>query len=283
MTTAITKFATYTKASRNLVLAGLGMAAASMVAAPAMAQSGPGYVDFTFRGTVEIKRDDSITLRNPDGSSTTIPSSEIPAYRFNQGDTLDTTFRVFTDNLSTANSACGGRFTLTFQGGPCTASARIITPFGEVGWNGDSGPRVSGLDVVRDPQSGEYRLDMPTGSYSMGFVGINPYHYNSGTGDLSSPTSTACVSNPYACGSNFTGNANGIYFGAIPVVGNFGQNPQGQNYGYNAGSAGIFSIVGNFLTGGGGNPTQVPEPGIALLFAGGAMALWMRRRKHKMA
>ena len=256
-------------------------------AAPACAQTtGPGYVDFTFQGTVQIKRDDSITLRNPDGSSTTIPSNEIPAYKYNEGDTLKTTFRVFTTDPNLNNAACGGRFKLTFDGGACTVSARVFTPFGEAGWNDDYRPVVSGLELVKDPQSGAFSLDMPTGSYTMGYVGIPTYFYDSATGTMTAPTGNSCVTNPYACQSSFTGNANEIYFGPIPVVGNFGQNPQGLNYGYNAGSGGIFSIVGNFLTSGGGSsggtPNPVPEPGMALLFGSGAIAaLWLRRRKPK--
>ncbi len=259
------------------------LAAAMLAATPAAAQTGPDFVDITFTGTVTQAGNDTIVARNPGGSTTTLTGDQIPDYRFNPGDSMVTTFRFLTDQNAFGNPACGGRYTLGFAAqvaGSCFVEmASVRTPFGQVGLGGAGGdafPTLTGLELVRD-DTGAYSIAMPTGSYSMRYVGVNFYQYDSATGTLRSPTSAFCF-NTFSCPNGvITGTATG-WTTDIPIVGDFGLIPVAN--GYNAGSAGLLSIFGSFNTVG-GNPVDVPEPASLLFFAGGAAAVMARRRKRK--
>lgn len=263
-------------------------ASALAVATPAVAQT-TGWVDYTFNGTVAITRADETVVRNPDGSTVTFASEDIPAYRYSAGDRLSTTFRVDLNSATLSNPDCGGRFTLTTTGGACTVYAQVSTPFGNLSYGGatsDSPPLITGIDLVADPATGGWRLDLPTGTYSMRWVGVNPYYYDSATGTLSGPTGNICV-DVFNCPTGvITGTATSMVFGSIPIAGDFGKVRPGYNVGYLAGSAGTFALTGGFAGstgGGGGDPTPVPEPGLVGLFALGAAGLVWRRRRARTA
>jgi hypothetical protein len=126
-----------------------------------------------------------------------------------------------------------------------------------------------------------YSIEMPTGSYSMRYVGVNPYLYDSATGQLLPPTNNVCV-DAFSCPFGIiNGTATG-WTADIPIAGNFGAN--GINGGYNAGSAGTFSVGGLFSFGNSsGGPVDVPEPASLLFFGAGAAAVIARRRKARKA
>jgi hypothetical protein len=254
----------------------------------AAAQTGPGFVDFTFTGTVTQAANDTIVARNPDGSTTTLTGSEVPDYRYDPGDQLTTTYRFLTNQAAFGNASCGGRYSLGFAaqnaGRACGVElASVNTPFGRVGLGGaggDANPSISGLDLVRDANGG-YSIDMPTGTYSMRYVGVNPYYFDSRSGQLLAPNNNICV-DAFNCPTGvITGTPTG-WTTNIPIAGDFGLVRPGLNVGYNAGSAGTFSVAGLFSFGS-GNPTDVPAPSGVLLFGGAVAALVARRKKGQKA
>ncbi len=260
-------------------------------AAPILAtELDSNFARFTFSGEVAIDRPEQLSLRNPDGSTTSISGSDVPAYRYNVGDSLQTSFTFATQQSQLQNASCGGRFTFKFaaQGlGACDLElGQATTPFGNVGLGGTGGdaqPTVTGLDVLYDAANGTFALDMPTGSYSMRYVGVNPYYYDSQTGTLSGPNANRCVDTFNCPNSIFSGTTNAISFGNIPIAGDFGQNAGGFAVGYNAGSASVFSLIGDFFGGGssGGGPVEVPEPPMVAMLAAAFAALVARRRQIK--
>jgi hypothetical protein len=266
------------------------LAITATIAAPANAQTAPAFVDFTFSGTVIRSANNTILARNPDGSTTTLSGTQIPEYRYNPGDQLTTTFRFQTDQPAFSNASCGGRFNLGTAGqnagNACAVElSSVNTPFGRVGFGGlggDAFGSVGGLDLVRDA-SGNYSIDMPTGTYTMRYVGVNPYYYDSATGQLLPPNTNVCV-DAFSCPTGvITGNATG-WTADIPIAGDFGLVRPGLNVGYNAGSAGTFSLGGLFSFGNSsGGPVDVPEPASLLFFGAGAAALAARRRRAKKA
>jgi hypothetical protein len=272
---------------KYLFLSAAALYASIGSSAIASAQTSPGFVDFTFAGTVTRAANDTIIARNPDGSTTTLSGSQIPEYRYNVGDQLTTTFRFLTDQPAFSNASCGGRFTLGFAaqnaGRACNVElASVNTPFGRVGLGGsggDANPNITGLDLIRDA-AGAYSIDMPTGTYSMRYVGVNPYYFDSDTGQLLAPNNNICV-DAFNCP---TGEIIGTPTGwttNIPIAGDFGQVRPGLAVGYNAGSAGTFSVAGLFGFGSLGTPTDVPEPSGLLLFGGAVAALAVRRKRRK--
>lgn len=254
------------------------------------------YVDLVFKGKVEYVRGDNISLRNPDGSTTTLSSATLPDYLIAPGTEVSTTFRFDSNAPAFTNSACGGRVSLNLEGagglGSCTVAATVKTPFGNAGLGGTGGDAVGsiiGLDVLRNPTTGALAVDTPSGSYSFKYVGVNPYYYDSSTGTLRGPTANTCV-NTFDCpAGSGVGNASQLSF-AIPIAGDFGKVRPGFNVGYDAGSAGLFSIIGGFFFGGtsgggssSGDPTAVPEPGMIMLFGGASLALARARRRRQAA
>lgn len=255
-------------------------------AAPALAQVDSDFVTFTFTGTVAKSVDDSITLRNPDNSTTTLTGDQIPGYRYDVGDKMVTTFTFAANQPAFADSRCGGRYTLGFANqnpGSCFVElSKVVTPFGQVGLGGSGGDAwqsITGLELYRNEATGAYSVDMPTGSYSMRYVGVNPYYYDSATGELKPPNNNICV-NTFNCPDGvITGTATG-WTTNVAVAGDFGKVQPGYNVGYLAGNFGGFSVSGLFDFGGGSDPVDVPEPSSLLLFSGAA-ALIARRQRRK--
>ena len=253
------------------------------------------YVDLVFKGKVEYVRGDNISLRNPDGSTTTLSSATLPDYLIAPGTEVSTTFRFDANAPAFTSSACGGRVSLNLDGpglGSCSVAATVSTPFGNAGLGGtggDAAGSIIGLDVLRNPATGALSVDIPSGTYSFKYLGVNPYYYDSSTGTLSGPTTNRCV-NAFDC-PNGSGSGSGDRLSfAIPIAGDFGKVRPGFNVGYDAGSAGLFSIFGGFFFGGAsgggsssGDPTSVPEPGMLMLFGSASLALARARRRRQAA
>lgn len=268
-----------------------GLTASLTVPALAHAQAA-NFVDLRFTGRVEYVRGDNISLSNPDGSTTTLSSASLPNYLIPPGTEASTTFRFDANDPAFADSACRGRVSLTLQGagGGCSVAATVQTPFGNAGLGGTGGDAqgsIVGLFVQRDPATGALSVDIPSGSYNFKYVGVNPYYYDSSTRTISSPTSNRCVDNFNCPAGTGSGSATALSFN-IPVAGDFGKVRPGFDVGYDAGSAGLFSIIGGFFFGGAsgggsssGGPVSVPEPSMLLLFGGASLALTRTRRRRQ--
>lgn len=282
-------------------MAMLGAVALATSATPALAETPEGFVDLTFTGTVTRSIDETINVRNPDGSTVTLSGDNVPAYVYRVGDSLSTTIRFSTTdwngNSMLDNAACGGNFSLAFAtgggGNGCKLEAVTIgTPFGYAqmgGTGGDSFSSINGLNLSL--KDGQWDLSAPDGSYNFRHVGVNPVYYDSATGTMSGPTNNPCV-NTYNCVAGIVeGTLNTLSF-FIPIAGDYGKKTQG--VGYDAGSAGKLVITGNYSfsssggqsSGGGsssGGATDVPEPSMLALFGVGAAAVMLRRRRRPAA
>jgi hypothetical protein len=273
------------------LLPGSIAAVALALAGPAQAQFvQPNFVDLTFTGTVTQSLNDTITVRNPDGSTVNFSGDQVPDYRYRTGDALTTTFRFDANQPSFSNPACSGGVALTFVPdsvgpGSCRAQVgRITTPFegaGFGGTGGDSPPFLNGLRVVRDPDTGRFSVAAPTGSYNFGYVGVNPLQYDSRTQTLSGPTSFPCVNTFDCLGSIANGTLTSMFF-PVDIAGDFGLVRPGFNVGYLAGRAGGVTVSGGFSFSG-QDPIDVPEPGMIGLFGLGAAAVTFRRRRQSAA
>ena len=280
-------------AAVRILAAFAGLAFSLSLPVTASAQTA-NYVDLVFKGKVDYVRGDNISLRNPDGSTTTLSSASLPDYLIAPGTEVSTSFRFDSNDPAFGNSACGGRVSLNFQGvgGACSVATTVQTPFGNAGFGGTGGDAqgsIVGLFVQRDPATGALAVDIPNGAYNFQYVGVNPYYYDSSTGTVSGPTSNRCV-NTFNCPAGIgSGSTDQLYF-TIPVAGDFGKVQPGSNVGYDAGSAGLFSIIGGFFFGGAsgggsssGGPVSVPEPSMLLLFGGASLALTRARRRRQTA
>ena len=283
---------------RSTYLAVLGSVALATSATPALADTPDGYVDLTFTGTVTRSIDETINVRNPDGSTVTLSGDNVPAYVYRVGDSMSTTIRFATNdwhgNSMLDNPACGGNFSLAFGTGGggtgCSLEAVTIeTPFGYAqlgGIGGDSRSSITGLNLSL--KDGQWDLSAPDGSYSFQYVGVNPIYYDSATGTLSGADYNPCV-NAYNCMAGIIqGTLNTLSF-FVPIAGDYGKTTQ--LVGYDAGSAGKVLVTGSYSfsssggqtsSGGGssGGPTEVPEPSMLALFGVGAAAVMLRRRRR---
>lgn len=273
------------RAVRILTGAAMLSTASPSLAAFISSAAADSRVELTFTGKVEYSIDNNVRVKNPDNSFTTFDRSQIPAYRFNNGDELSLTFSFDQNAPAFSNAGCGGRFQLRDSGSPggatgCQLETRISTPFGRPqfgGAGGDSPPFIAGFDILKDPQTGELSIDFPTGSYQVNYLGVNPYYFDSATKTLTGPDQNICVDSrncPQAFG---TGTSSAISF-LIPIAGDFGLVSPGLNIGYDAGSIGSLNLVGGFsFSGNGGTP--VPAPGGLILFALAAAGLVAGRKR----
>lgn len=255
-------------------------------AAPAVAQSVPtadGFVRFVFQGVVTSSIDESVTVRNRDGSTETFTGDAVPDYRFERGDAFASTL-TFQAPGAAAQAQCGGTFALTTASqatGPCALVAQVETPFGRRGFGGSGGDnpgRLVGLNAVLDPATGGFTLATPTGAFSASYFGVNPIYYDSAAKALSGPTGNICVDSFNCPQGTLKGTLTSLDFGPIGIAGDFGKVRPGYNVGYDAGTAGRVVVSGRFV--GNREPIEVPEPGVTGLFLLGAAALMWRRRKN---
>lgn len=268
------------KSAAMLVMASLGSVA------HAQNNFEDSYVDLTFKGTVEYVRGDNISLRNPGGSITTIAAANIPDYRFLAGSEQTVTFRFDSAAPAFSDPACGGRVSLRNSfGSPreCEVNTQVISPFGNAGYGGQGGDdpgAIVGLDVVVDPQTGELRPDMPSGSYSFKNIAITPFSYDSASGTLPGLAPAGCI-NVFNCPDGVgRGTATSMSF-ELPAAGDYGKVQPGYNVGYYAGLVEILNLIGSFsVSPSNSNPVSVPEPDIPLLFGAGVLGLMIARRKR---
>lgn len=273
------------KSNRVLAAAGTVLVVITSSAASAAPITTAPSGELTFTGTVQYVRGDTISVSNPGGTTTSIASSDVPAYLFEPGATVSTTIRFDPADPAFANAGCGGNFNLVSASsvaGACDIAATVSTPFGTTsmgGTGGDAGSFLRGLGIVQDPVTGELAVKVDASGYSLGWVGVNPYFWDSQSQTLSGPTSVKCVSSFDCLAGVGTGTLDSLSF-LIPIAGDYGTYRPGYNVGYAAGSAGTMTITGAFSFGGSSGSVNVPEPPIAVLVAFTLLALGGLRRRQ---
>jgi hypothetical protein len=260
--------------------------AASLLFAPATASASiveiNGRGQLTFEGTVQYRIDDTIQVSNPDGSVTVFNRADVPDFGIAAGSTATTTISFSLTDPVFSLAGCSGRYSLgaSVNQDTCAITARVETPFGTTqfgGAGGDVPPGIQGLVLNRDQSTGEFTLVDPVGDYSLSFLTVPNYQYDSFTGLLSAP-GDPCVSAFNCPDDRATGNLNVQSF-PLAITGDFGRVQPGFDVGYDAGLLGFFDIVGGFRSG--NQPTPVPAPGMLLIFGLAAGGIgFLRRRKQ---
>ena len=270
------------------------MASAALPTA-AIAQSVP--VTISFNGQVANDPAASIMLRSYDpasGYTLTPYSGPLPDYSYNAGDTVTFTVSTF---MPSATDLASGRYDNALQPdgtyrigliGPNNAGTstgvgvvRNLDVSGPIGMTLNSGQPLGGggLAVVINPVDYSYSLATENG-WSFATFDAPGFTYDPISGSLS-PASTTCAGIG-GCAQNgdggfaLAGDLDSISTGNMPI------------YGTDRGLYGFFSMLfsGSWSLpsySAGGGSTQVPEPGMMLLFGAGAAAVMRRQRKRAKA
>ncbi len=251
-------------------------------------------VSFDFTGTVQYRIADQVTVTNPDGSTITVPRDTLTPLDAYDGvpSLLQPGAEVNLNFISFANAindpACGGRLRIGTTGAcaaPTITSAPALNQFrpqtSTSTSSGGEGPIAAGLDglyIVRDPDSGEYQLELPNGEYIFGNASVPDYQYDSFTQMLTGSMVPCIVASPCNDLETGIGTANLLSF-PLGIIGDFDSSIGPNGAGYDAGSAGFLDIIGSFSLPV-NSPTQVPAPSGMLIFALGILAIlrWVRVR-----
>ncbi|MEY2927155.1 MAG: hypothetical protein RL367_1632, partial [Pseudomonadota bacterium] len=165
---------------------------------------------------------------------------------------------------------------------------------------GNQGASVSGLTLVYDAHTKSYSLEFPQNSWQSGTWDGPGFNYDPATG-LATPSGTTCSADHsfggceggFRIGGSGANIADTVNIAGTPTGGLLGA----QIFGPDASdpAPGVFRRIWGFFTGptlsgswnlpiyGSSGSTDVPEPGMTLLFAGGVAALIRRRRKARAA
>ena len=268
--------------------------------APAAAQA-PQYreIPVTFTGTVTNDVTNSILIRQPDGSSVPF-TGPVPDYPYKKGDQVSISFNTilptkayYDDPGYSGQIAADGLYRINVFGPGNTGTDFFgVAPDFDV-----SGPMtptsnagqelaVNGMTIVYDANADSYSLDFSNTGWVASLMDAPGFLYDPAFGTLSASRSTCLGGSPSSCplfgdgGFTLTGGAPSAG-AAIPL------------YTSGAGSyvAGLYNLLfsgswslptfGSSTGGGSTGGTEVPEPGMALLFGIGAWAIVARQRKHR--
>jgi hypothetical protein len=261
---------------KHLAIAAFGIGAAS--AAPAVAQTAPQsrLLTVQFSGVVTNDVRDTISIRQPNGTFTPY-AGPVPAFDYKKGDAVTISFstNVPTSAYYAANPAvpraADGIYRFFVQGPNAGTNGFGVTRNFDV--SGPLAPAtdfgIGGITLVYDSNTESYSLEFPRGSWGAGNLVGPSYVYDGATGDLL-PTSRNCFFLDCSGGATLTGNATQVQLNT-PV----GSSTEPSNVGF-------FSLLfgGSWnLPVNNGGATQVPEPGMMVLFGGG-VALLLRRRSR---
>lgn len=250
----------------------------------------------TFTGTVTNNVTDSITIRQPDGTS--IPyTGPVPDYPYQKGDQVAISFVTTVPNKAyyesaqyTGQVAADGiyRINVTSPASGTPGSAGFTPTLdvsGPAGVEGTGGPMwLRGLTIVYDANKDSYSLDMGSTGWQALPITMPSYTYD--------PVSGALVSRPNACfsvqceesGILIRGTADSVSigdgFGRGIAIGSATE-PTTIGWMSALNLSGLFNFA--MWNGGstGGGSTDVPAPGMMILFGAGAMALLQRRRRQR--
>jgi PEP-CTERM motif len=279
----------------------LSVACASLVlmTTQVAAQQAPisRIVPVTFTGVVANDVTNEILIRQPNGTYAPF-QGPVPEYPYKKGDTVKLSFNATLPTQAfyqPDNPAYGGkiavdglyRIRLVAQeyagGGVGIGVTRGLDVSGPISPASNFGqPNNMSMTIVYDSNADTYSIDFSNGGFSSGVFIAPGYTYDANTGALTN-CSGRCApvpedNNTFGIGSR--GTADTL---TSEPIGIYGTAP---GLGYDSGNvAGLFRLIfsgsWNLPTFGSGGATQVPEPGMMLLFAGGVGALAARRRARK--
>jgi PEP-CTERM motif len=232
----------------------------------------------TFSGVVTSDVQDTISIRQPDGSFAPY-RGPVPEYPYRRGDAVSISFTTtvptsayYANNPQVPRASDGiYRFIVggPFGNGNGFGVTRNFDVAGPLNPSG-SGYGIGGITLVYDTNTESYGLEFPRGTYGVGPINGPGYQYDAGTGALiltsGNCTFAGCEGNAELIG-NATDARVRTGVGTTAEPGNIGFFDL------------LFSGSWNLPAGGTGGPTQVPEPGTMLLF--GAGTAWLVRRTRK--
>jgi hypothetical protein len=261
-------------------------------------------IPVTFSGEVANDVTNEIRIRQPDGSFAPF-TGPVPEYPYKKWDPVSISFNatVPTQAFYAAGGpyrgqiAADGIYNINLQapfysgGGGPGGVGNVTTPdvSGPIAAASNSGqPTNARLTIVYDSNADTYSLQFPTSTAVTGptpFVSgayTGPgYTYDAATGTLANCVGVGCGP---ADSQIFTLSGSSDTNISAPSIGIFGTAPGAGAASGNR--AGVFRLdflgswnLPTFKSGGG--VTQVPEPGMMILFGGGALALVARRRRRK--
>jgi hypothetical protein len=258
-------------------------------------------IPVTFTGVVANDVAGSIMIRQPDGSS--IPyTGPVPDYPYKKGDTVSISFNTilptqeyYTDPGYTGQIAADGIYRINVFGPGNTGTDFFgVAPDFDVSGpmtptsNAGQDLSVNGMTIVYDSNADSYSMDFANSGWIASLMDAPGFLYDPALGTLSASRSTCLGGSPGNCinfgdgGFTLTGGATSA--GAtIPV---YSSDPASYVAGlFNMLFTGTWSLPTFGASSGGGSTggTEVPEPGMALLFGIGAWAVVARQRKQRPA
>jgi PEP-CTERM motif len=285
----------------------------ALVTTPAWAQTSAisRIVPVTFQGVVANDVTNEILIRQPNGSFAPF-AGPVPEYPYKKGTPVTLSFDATLPTQAfykpggpyTGQVAADGLYTIKLQspaytgGGGPGGVGNASTPSISGGLSPASNfgqPTNAGLVIVYDSNADSYSINfgadprfdgvggggpLPTiGGFFGGSFSGPGFTYDSNTGALTNCAGSLCAPVPEDNGQfvfNSNGSANTLTASNVGIYGTApGNGPSSGN------RAGLFSLIfsGSWnLPSFGGGATQVPEPGMMLLFAGGVGALVRRGR-----
>lgn len=278
------------------------LAGAPLAMTPATAQTAPisRTVPLTFTGTVTNDVTNTIQIRQPDGS--TVPyTGPVPDYPYKAGDPITISFnatlptkafyepggpyggQVAADGIyriAIGGQPSGGAFT------PGPGGVGVITipdVSGPITGNANGTGSFARMMIVYDSKADTYSLEYPNGTWGVHDMNGPSYTYDQASGALASAQASCRGGTRIGC--------NEINPGGFSIIGNESSasaniaiwSPSANNDPNTSYIDGLFRMVINGswnlpTWNGSGGSTEVPEPGMALMFGSGALALLRRRR-----
>jgi PEP-CTERM motif len=248
-------------------------------------------LQLSFTGIVTNDVTNTIMIRQPDGSFSKF-TGPVPDYPYKVGDQIAVTFstvvptKAYYDQPQFAGQkAADGIYRFNLLGPGLTGTNGIgVAQGADVSgpatvYGGGSQPySFRGLTVVYDANKDGYSLELPTNLWSLAPLNMPSYRYDPVTGMITS-VNLGCVGVQCEPDFNLRGDATSAGI-AQTALGDkiFIQSTQTPD---NVGFFDALRFSGSWnlpYFNGGGDPVDVPEPSMVILFGAGAAAMMRRRR-----
>lgn len=283
------------------------LAGAPLTVAPATAQTAPisRSVPLTFTGVVANDITNTIKVRQPDG--TTVPYvGPVPDYPYKAGDPVTISFnatlptkafyepggpyhgQIAADGIY--RISLGGQTGSGYTPGPGGVSAVTVPDVsGPISGDANGYGSYARMIIVYDSKADTYSLEFPNGSWGLSDMNGPSYTYDQTSGALAPAAANCRGGTRIGC--------NDINPGGFGITGNESSasanisiwSPATNNDPNTSYIDGLFNLLINgswnlpTWNGGSGGSTEVPEPGMAVLFGSGALAMLARRRRKAAA